>query len=45
MLLIRADLTRALAKAIAYKLAGNDARAREWGEELLKLLKQAEILP
>ncbi len=40
----RSEVSRALAKAIAYKNVGNDAQAREWAIKLVNLLEVAEIL-
>jgi hypothetical protein len=40
----RTELSRALAKAIAFKLCGNDRAARDWARELVRLLDCAEIL-
>lgn len=40
----RAEVSRALAKAIAYKGCGRDAEAAEWARKLVKLLECAEIL-
>ena len=40
----RSEVSRALAKAIAYKNCGKDADAREWARELVRLLECAEIL-
>lgn len=40
----RVEVSRALAKAIAHKQAGNDAAAAEWARALVKLLECAEIL-
>jgi hypothetical protein len=40
----RAEISRALAKAIAYKNCGKDDLAREWGRKLIELLELEEIL-
>ncbi len=40
----RSEVNRALAKAIAYKQCGNDAKANQWACELVKLLECAAIL-
>lgn len=40
----RSEVSRALAKAIAFKNAGKDAEARQWAEKLVRLLECAEIL-
>ena len=40
----RAELNRALAKAIAYKNCGKAAEAEEWGRKLVELLELAHIL-
>ena len=40
----RSAIARAVAKAIAYKLCGKDAEARDWARELVTLLQCAEIL-
>lgn len=40
----RSEVSRALAKAIAYKNCGKDREACEWARELVKLLECAEIL-
>lgn len=41
----RSAISRALAKAIAYKACGNrEAEAREWARELIRLLELADIL-
>jgi len=40
----RSAASRALAKAIAYKNAGKNQEAREWAEELVRLLECHEIL-
>lgn len=40
----RTEISRALAKAIAYKNCGKDKEASEWARELVKLLECAEIL-
>jgi hypothetical protein len=43
-MLDRSEISRALAKAIAYKQCGKDADAREWARKLVELLECAEIL-
>jgi len=40
----RTEISRALAKAVAYKNCGNDERAEEWARKLVELLECAEIL-
>jgi hypothetical protein len=40
----RSEISRALAKAIAYKQCGKDDDAREWARKLVELLECAEIL-
>lgn len=40
----RANVNRALAKAIAYQQCGKGAEARAWGRELVRLLQMADIL-
>jgi hypothetical protein len=40
----RSEINRALAKAIAYKQAGNNERAGEWAASLVRLLECADIL-
>ena len=40
----RAEINRALAKAIAYKNCGKETEAREWARKLIELLELAEIL-
>lgn len=40
----RSEVSRALAKAIAYKSCGNDAKAEEWAKKLIQLLEMANIL-
>jgi hypothetical protein len=40
----RQEVSRALAKAIAYKQCGKQADAEAWARELVKLLECAEIL-
>lgn len=40
----RAEVARALAKAIAYKQCGKDAEAADWARKLVQLLECAEIL-
>ena len=40
----RTEVSRALAKAIAYKQCGKDREAEEWAERLVRLLECANIL-
>ncbi len=40
----RSEVSRALAKAIAYKQCGKDREAEEWAERLVRLLECANIL-
>ena len=40
----RSAVSRAMAKAIAYKQCGKDQEAGEWAAELVRLLECAEIL-
>ena len=40
----RSEVSRALAKAIAYKQCGKDEEARAWARELVQQLQCAEIL-
>ena len=40
----RSEVSRALAKAIAYKQCGKQAEAEEWARELVRLLECAAIL-
>ncbi len=40
----RAEISRALAKAIAYKNCNKNEEAKQWARELIKLLELAEIL-
>jgi len=40
----RSEVSRALAKAIAYKQAGKDKQAEDWGKKLILLLELANIL-
>jgi hypothetical protein len=40
----RSEVSRALAKAIAYKQCGKQAEAEEWARRLVELLECAEIL-
>lgn len=40
----RSAVSRAMAKAIAYKQCGKDQEAAEWAAELVRLLECAEIL-
>lgn len=44
MTIDRTEVSRALAKAIAFKQCGNDAKAAEWAARLVSLLECAEIL-
>ena len=40
----RAEVARALAKAIAYKNCGKEVEAAEWARKLVRLLELADIL-
>lgn len=40
----RSEVSRALAKAIAYKNCGKDLEAEQWARELVRLLHCSEIL-
>ena len=40
----RSEVSRCLAKAIAYKCCGKDAEAAEWAIRLIKALELANIL-
>ena len=40
----RSEVSRALAKAIAYKSCNKDQEAEEWARKLIKLLEMANIL-
>ncbi len=40
----RSEVSRALAKAIAYKQCGKDADAEQWAIRLVRLLECANIL-
>jgi hypothetical protein len=40
----RAEVARALAKAIAYKAVGKDQEAADWARRLVRLLELSEIL-
>lgn len=40
----RAEASRALAKAIAYKQCGKDDAANEWARRLVELLECTDIL-
>lgn len=40
----RTEVSRALAKAIAYKQCGQDAKANAWAARLVSLLGSADIL-
>lgn len=40
----RAEVSRSLAKAIAYKQCGKDREALEWARKLVEQLECAEIL-
>lgn len=44
MAIDRSNAARALAKAIAYKQCGNDAKANEWARELVEILECSDIL-
>jgi hypothetical protein len=39
----RSDVSRALAKTIAYKESGKDELANEWATRLFELLERADI--
>lgn len=43
-MLDRSEISRALAKAIAYKSCGKDAKAQAWAIELVRLLECSDIL-
>ena len=40
----RSEVSRALAKAIAYKQCGKDIEANNWARELVELLQCSDIL-
>ncbi len=40
----RSEVSRALAKALAFKACGKQAEAEEWARELVRLLECADIL-
>lgn len=40
----RSEVSRAVAKAIAYKACGKDAEAAQWARRLVELLECADIL-
>jgi len=40
----RAEISRALAKAIAYKQCGKQELAEQWARDLIRLLECADIL-
>lgn len=40
----RSEVSRAVAKAIAFKQCGKDADAAEWARKLIHLLECADIL-
>lgn len=40
----RSELSRALAKAIAYKNCGKQVEAAQWARRLVELLECAEVL-
>lgn len=40
----RSQVSRALAKAIAYKECGKDSQAEAWAAELVRLLECSDIL-
>jgi len=40
----RSEVSRALAKAIAFKSCGKDAKAAAWAVKLVELLEVADIL-
>lgn len=43
-MLDRSEVNRALAKAIAYKACGEDAKAHDWAVRLVELLECSDIL-
>ena len=44
MTIDRSEISRAVAKAIAYKQCGKQAEAEAWARKLVELLECAEIL-
>jgi hypothetical protein len=44
MTIDRSEVSRALAKAIAYKQCGKDQEAAEWAVKLIRQLQVAEIV-
>jgi hypothetical protein len=40
----RSEVSRAVAKAIAYKQCGKDEDANQWARQLVRLLECADIL-
>ena len=44
MTIDRSEVSRALAKAIAYKNCGKQAEAEQWAAKLVRLLECANIL-
>lgn len=40
----RSEVSRAVAKALAFKACGKDADASQWARELVRLLECGEIL-
>jgi hypothetical protein len=40
----RSEVSRAVAKAIAYKQCGKDRDAEQWARQLVRLLECADIL-
>ena len=40
----RSEVSRAMAKALAYKQCGKQREAEQWARELVRLLECAEIL-
>jgi hypothetical protein len=44
MAIDRAEVSRALAKALAYKQCGKDRDAEDWARKLVQLLECANIL-
>ena len=40
----RSEVSRALAKALAFKACGKQAEAEDWARELVRLLECADIL-
>jgi hypothetical protein len=44
MTIDRSEVSRALAKAVAYKQCGKDREAEQWARRLVELLECARIL-